>query len=397
LSAYNSIILYFEIRNFLILLVVCLVCFDCSPKSENWSSCEAVEISIFEKLQELSIQAPDNFGGGIVSMFIFQDSLAYVLPIRPKNKIFIFDLNGNKVIEEIELDQNFIDYPSGIQVISNDSIFISEDKIPIIYLISSAGEVLNSYNLYREDLWEMPIEDFSNFALFYGLGRTFVYVPSRNSFFFPLKQVDLWYFIKRKKDFPTFGEYSLDLQNFTGLYGKYPGIYSATENHLLPFYLSHPVMEVVKDRVIFSFRLDPLLYIYDLDGNYLGEKCASMPEFELGKPLEFSMEDYDSEGINSYNVKNSYFGSFFYVKEKDQYVRIFLECVQDAEGNCQSKKVYALIFDRSLDLIAVKLLPSEYDRDFYTFQIGFKSGFLSKSSTKISDDVFSLNEYFELD
>jgi hypothetical protein len=300
-------------------------------------------------------------------------------------------------VGQIDLDPNFIEFPSGIQVISPDSILVSDQWLPVVFLISAKGEILDSYNLYRENLWEMPEEGFSNFSFYYGFGKTFVYLPERKRIIFPLKQLDLWYFAKQKKNFPTFGEYSLVEKEFKGLHGSYSGVYAADQNHLLPFYLSHPVMEVVHDRVILSYPHDDQLYIYDFDGNLLEKKCASIQGFQLGDLLEYSMEDYDTDGVMNYNKGNSYFGGFFYVKNKNKYVRIFLECVKGGEGTCNSKKLYALIFDQNLDLIKVKQLPEEYEANFFTYQTEYGDGYLSKSAQVISDDLFSLSDYFAVD
>lgn len=345
-------------------------------------------------LEKLSIKAPDDFGGSIIDISFFKDSLAYVLPSKPKNKIFVIDMEQSMFIEEIDLDPNFIEYPSGIEVYSKDSIFISEHNIPVIFLLSSTGEILNSYNLYRENLWEMPMEGFSNFSLYFGFGRTFTFVEERNSFYFPLKQLDLWYFVDQKSEFPTFGEYSLNKKEFVGLYGKYPGVYSSDKNTNLPFYLSHPVMERVKDRIILSFPLDPYLYIYDLEGKFLQKKCGSISTFKLSEPLEYSMDDYDTEGIMNYNKQSSYFGNFFYVEEKKKFVRIFIECVKGSGQDCLSKNIYALLIDENLEIEMVKKLPDSYGSNFFTHQVQFKSGFLSKVADLESDDEFILSDYF---
>jgi hypothetical protein len=370
----------------------------CNSAEEKERECgSSPQIEITKPPVTFSIQSPENFGGPVIDLFLFQDSMAYVLPSNPKDKIFILNSAKREFVGQIDLDLNFIEFPSGIHVISPDSILVSDQWLPVVFLISAKGEILDSYNLYRENLWEMPQEGFSNFSFYYGFGKTFAYLPERKSLIFPLKQLDMWYFAQEKKNFPTFGEYSLVEKEFKGLHGKYPGVYASDQNHLLPFYLSHPVMEVVQSKVILSYPLDPQLYIYDLDGNLLGEKCASIPEFQLGDLLEYSMEDYDTDGVMNYNKGNSYYGSFFHIKSKNKYVRMFLQCIKDGDETCKSKKLYALIFDQNLDLIQVKQLPDEYEDNFFTYQTAYEDGFLSKTSQLSSDDLFSLSDYFILD
>lgn len=364
---------------------------SCNPVSEK------NEIQNLELFENLNISSPSNFGGGMSASFIFQDTLGYFLPTKPKDKIFIVDLKSREFIDEIELDPNFITYPSGIQVVSPDSIFVSDFQFPIIYLMNQKGEILESFNLYRENLWEMPKEGFANFGLYFGFGLTFKYLPERNSFLIPLKQLDQWYFIDEKKNFPAIAEYDLSSKEFKNQFGKYEGIYGSDENSLLPFYLSHPIVEEVNGKVILSFSMDPNLYIYNLEGEFLEKKSATISQFKLGAPLEYNMDDFDSEGLFAFNKRNSYFGNFFYVKEQEKFVRIFLECIPDSEGNCVSKKVYAMVFDKELNLIEVSSLPETFSKDFFTYQIGFEDGFISKVSSLESDDEFSLNHYYSID
>ncbi|GMQ24572.1 hypothetical protein Aoki45_12540 [Algoriphagus sp. oki45] len=385
-------------KSILIIVFIGSLSNACDLSSKGEEGCD-FQSQIFKQDSplEISALAPEDFGGSPIDFFLFQDTLAYILAEKPKNKLFILNTNEKKFVGKVDLDPNFIEYPSGIHVISPDSILISDQLVPVIFLISGNGEILDSYNLYRENLWEMPQEGFSNFSFYFGYGKTFVFLPDRNSIVFPLKQLDLWYFVQEKKNFPTFGEYSLVEKEFKGLYGNYPGVYGSDQNHLLPFYLSHPVMEVANERVIISYPLDPNLYIYDLNGTLLDQKCSSISELDLGKPLEYMMDDYDTEGVINYHKSNSYFGSFFYVKSKNKFVRMFLECVKGGDEICKYKKLYALIFDQNLDLESVKELPSEYSSNYFMYQTGFNQGFLSKTSQLTSDDLFSLSDYFIVD
>jgi hypothetical protein len=262
--------------------------------------------------------------------------------------------------------------------------------------MNSGGDILDTYNLYRENLWEMPKEGFANFGLYFGFGLTFKYMPERNSLIVPLKQLDQWYFVKEKKDFPAVAEYSLSKKEFVNQFGTYEGMYASEQNNLLPFYLSHPIVEVVNDRLFLSFSLDPNLYIYSLDGQFIGRKCASIPTLELGLPLLYDMNDFDSEGIQEYNQSNSYFGNFFYVPEKKSFVRMFVECIKNGEGFCSSKKQYAIVFDENLEITDVLSLPEQLSSNAYIYQIGYAGGFLSKVAINESDDFFTLNSYYKL-
>jgi len=85
--------------------------------------------------------------------FIFQDSIGYFLPSKPQNKVFIVDLKNQSFIDEIDLDPNFIIYPSGIQVHTADSIFVSDFHLPVIFLINRDGDILDGgFNSYLENL-----------------------------------------------------------------------------------------------------------------------------------------------------------------------------------------------------------------------------------------------------
>ncbi len=379
-------------------LLVCWFFVGCGSGQADWKNAcgSGFSISAFGQPMDLGITAPDDFGGGIRGSFVFQDTLAYFLADRPKMKIKIVDLKNRRFVGEVPLDPNFMDFPSGIQVHGRDSIFVSDFHFPLILLINSQGEVLDTYNLYKDNLWEMPVEGFANFGLYGGLGMDFQYIPERNSFLVPLKQNDQWYFVREKKDFPAIGEYSLETRDFVRVFGKYEGLYASEENLLLPFYLSHPIVERVGDRIILSFSMDPNLYLYSLDGEYLGQKCGSIPEFVLSEPLRYEMEDYDSEGIMDYNRKNSYFGNFFYIAESDRFVRFYWKCEKGAEGACKSKKSYALVYDGDLNLLEVKEIHGVFGGDAYMDQLPFAKGFLSKQAERESDDEFILNHYYPL-
>jgi hypothetical protein len=372
--------------------------FSCTSRestSENHCAA-AVPITDFEPAEDLKITAPDDFGGTIRESAIFQDTLAYFLSDRPKMKVKIVDLKNRQFIDEVPLDPNFFDFPSGIQVHSKDSIFVSDFNFPAIRLINSQGEILDTYNLYKEDLWKMPQEGFANFGLYGGFGIDFQYIPERNSFLVPLRQIDQWYFIKEKKDFPAIGEYSLKSQDFVRVFAKYEGMYASEENFLLPFYLSHPIIERVGNQIILSFSLDPNLYLYSIEGEFLGKKCASISEFTLSEPLNYDMNGYDSEGIMDYNSKNSYFGDFFYITQANRFVRYYWKCDQDAQGNCKSKKAFALVFDRDLTLLEVREMNDTFNGNEFMFFMPYQLGFLSKSLVRESDDEFILNSYYSL-
>lgn len=354
-------------------------------------------VGSFEQAENLEINSPDDFGGTIRSSFIFQDTLIYLLADKPKLEVKIVDLKNHRFIGGVPLDPNFIDFPSGIQVHSTDSIFVSDFNFPTIRLINSRGEVLDTYNLYKEDLWEMPKEGFANFGLYGGFGIDFQFIPERNSFLVPLRQLDQWYFVKEKKDFPVIGEFCLETRDFSKVFGKYEGLYASDENLLLPFYLSHPILERVDDRIILSFSMDPNLYIYSLEGEFIEKKCGSIPEFELGEPLRYDMNDYDSDGIMNFNKGNSYFGDFFYVKEAGQFVRAYWKCNKVKEGECKSKQAFALIFDRNVNLVEVLKTNEIFEGDAYSYQVPYQNGFLSKLATRESDDQFILSLYYQLD
>ena len=381
------------------LVVVVLAIASCQPETNQSDGIicgEPISVVDFQPATNLGIESPESFGGGMRASFIFQDSIGYFLPSKPQNKVFIVDLKNQSFIDEIDLDPNFIISPSGIQVHTADSIFVSDFHFPVIFLINRDGDILDSYNLYREKLWEMPKEGFANFGLYFGFGLTFKYMPERNSIIVPLKQMDQWYFIEEKKGFPAVAEYSLDNKEFVNQFAAYEGIYASEQNNLLPFYLSHPIVEVVKDSLILSFSLDPYLYIYSLDGEFLEKKCASIPTLELGVPLFYDMNNFDSEGMRVYNQSNSYFGNFFYVPEEKMFLRMFLECIKNAEGFCSSKKLYAIVFDENLEITEVLSLPEKLSSDAYIYQIGYAGGFISKMATNDSDDLFTLNSYYKL-
>jgi hypothetical protein len=381
------------------LVVVVLAIASCKPETDqsNGIICgDSISVVDFQPATNLGIESPESFGGGMHASFIFQDSLGYFLPSKPQNKIFIVDLKSQSFIDEIDLDQNFITYPSGIQVHTADSIFVSDFHFPIIFLINSDGDLLDSYNLYRENLWEMPKEGFANFGLYFGFGLTFKYLPDRNSIIVPLKQMDQWYFVEEKKGFPAVAEYSMSKKEFVNQFGTYEGMYASEQNNLLPFYLSHPIIEVVEDNLILSFSLDPNLYIYSLDGEFIGKKCASFPKLDLGMPLLYDMNNFDTEGMRTYNQSNSYFGNFFYVQDQKIFVRMFSECIKNADEFCSSKKLYAIIFDENLDITDVLRLPEKLSSNAYIYQIGYAGGFLSKIGINESDDLFTLNSYYKL-
>ncbi|SFO51256.1 protein of unknown function [Algoriphagus ornithinivorans] len=360
-------------------------------------SCLNVQISLFKgSINKLNISSPEDFGGGLRAVEIFQDTLAYVLPTKPIDKIFIIDLKNQKFLAPIHLDRNFITAPSGIQAISSDSIFVSEQNFPQIHLIDNNGVVLESVNLYRENLWKMPKEGFPNFGLYFGFGKTFHYDKSRNSLFFPLKQLDIWYFVQEKNKFPVFAEYSLSTNQFLGLHGEYPGVYGSKLNSLLPFFLSHPIMEVFEKQIILSYPLDEELFVYDLDGNFLFKKCASISDFHLGLPLEYDMENFDSEGLRKYHLTNSYFGNFFFISGLNKFSRIFLKSLITSQGTCKAKKVFVMTFDINLDLESVTELPIEYPCNYFTYQTAYNKGVLSKSSV-VDDDLFPLSDIILLD
>lgn len=385
--------------HFVFFVFTCCILSACQfEKSEKAQLCQFdSSVASFERSENLEIIPPDDFGGTIRSSFIFQDTLIYILADKPRFDIKIVDLRNRQFVGEVPLDPNFFDSPAGVQVISKDSIFVSDFNFPTIRLINSQGEVLDTYNLYEEDLWEMPKEGFANFGLYGGFGLGFQYIPERNSFLVPLRQMDQWYFVKKKKNFPAIGEYSLETQDFVRVFGKYEGLYASEENFLFPFYLSHPILERVDNRIILSFSMDPNLYIYSLDGEFIEKKCGSIAEFELGEPLRYDMNDYDSDGIMNFNKGNSYFGDFFYVKGAEQFVRVYWKCEKGKEGECKSKQAFALIFDRDVNLVEVRKTNEIFEGDAFSYQVPYQNGFLSKLATRESDDQFILNLYYRLD
>ncbi|MHA7128033.1 hypothetical protein [Algoriphagus namhaensis] len=379
--------------------LVLLFGMSCTHDAQKSSESALPELPVsgdFTKV-DLDIVSPDYFSSTISAAYLFQDSLHYILPGKPKDKIFVLNLSSGLFETEITLDPNFFSNPSGIHVHSPDSIFVSEFMYPVIYLINQAGEILDSYDLYRETLWDMPAEGFANFGLYTSYGKTFVYNSERNSFLIPLKQQDLWYFVERKKDFPVLAEYSLETKDFAKLFGRYEGVYRSAENYMLPFFLSHPIIEVTQKEIILSFSYDPYLYIYSLDGEFVVKKEASVSDFWLGMPLRYDMNNYDEEGMSEFSRRNSYFTDFFYVAEEGKYIRIFNECVPDVEGLCKARNIFALVFDESLNLIDKKLIGKDFANDYYSRQFPYANGFISKIDRPASDDVFSFNDYFILD
>lgn len=143
--------------------------------------------------------------------------------------------------------------------------------------------------------------------------------------------------------------------------------------------------------------MNPNLYVYSLDGKFLQQKCGSISEFELGEPLRYDMNDYDSDGIMNFNKGNSYFGEFFYVKDVERFIRVYWKCEKGKKGECKSKQAFVLIFDRDVNLLEVRKTNEIFEGDAYSYQVPYQNGFLSKLATRESDDQFILSLYYQLD
>lgn len=370
--------------------------FSCTTEDYHDRHIVAKNFSAIKVLPKeiLSFKNPDNIDGRILANFIFDDSLFFALSYKPRLDLQIFDFKDFTLLKSVPLDPNFFAKPSGIFVHNLDSIFISDEETPHIFLINSQGEILNDYNLYTENMGPTAAVGFPSFNLFFGYSNPFVYHSQSKNFWIPLRQLDLWWFEEKKSEFNVLGSYSVLDKRFTGTYGKFPGYYGDPDPWYLPFYLSHQSILLKDSSVYLTYPLDNGIYHFNLSGELLNIFPGAFKDLLPGVPdkMEDSYEEL-RELSNSFTERNSFFGDFVFNEKTKHFYRVYQQCLPNIEGICLSKKLYVLKFGENLEPLDIyEVEGSGYSVDV----LPFRNGLLLKYSESKDDDLFPFNLYLEL-
>lgn len=338
---------------------------------------------------------PIGSDGRFLASYSFRDSIFYAITNRPRLELFLFDLkNSFSLLGKIRLDKNFFYKPSGIFVLSPDSIFISDEEVPHIFLIDSIGNIVNDYSLINPtSAIQNENQILSFYSLYYGFSNPFFYDNNASLIYFLQRQMDLWWFTKERKELPVMGIYDLNEKKIKQHFGNYPGYYGDGEKWYLPFYLSHPILTLANELIYVTYPLDNGIYIYNFDGNLINIVSGATQRLKVGQPdLINGDEQAIRELSRSYFLRNSYFGSFIYHEKLKSFFRLYQLCNKNSEGFCFNRQTFILQFNEFLDLVKVFEIM---DDGLAPEAIVYEDGLLLRKIEPLSDDLLPFNLFIK--
>ena len=351
-----------KIRRFLFLLLLTSYLFACNEKKkelDNYDKYELIEYS------EMRFPLDDQTSYRTFFANVYQDSSQrdfLVFLSQNKPSIQIFDLASQKLFKEINLaldGPDGVGEPSGLLMISMDSIYVVSSSRYRVSLVNNSGKLLNSYRLLTGTTYDentgmlrpytisVPTK-FQNLIYFNVAPDRDVYKPS---YFQGSTNVSLDLSNGKYSYFNTYPE-----EFMKGVWGVASVSYSTTFNHDSP-------------KFVYSFAISDSVDIFEPKSGkrwrrFAGSRFINSQILPMSKP--------DNSHDLEYALETPYYGGVIYDKFQDMYYRFVRHAVpyKDEKGEINDfheKPISVILLDKDLNVIGETMLRNNVFLDYIYF------------------------------
>lgn len=327
------------------LFILIFLIFISSSCSVNRESDRLVNIESLS-YKDIEIKIPNDVYNSFLHTQVYSDSLLYGLNPGSPFEISVFDLKKNSFKNKIAIDSNFFKEKIGaFYVHTPDNIFVTGMNYPLVYIISSKGKIINTF-----DLKEMEsTQDFIIPSLF-----------SYTSPFYDAKS-DQLYITTLPYDWDRL---SLNNQSFERVFNlksktldaKY-SILSSNKLGVLPYDLNIPYRLVTEKTIVISHPVKETINIYDRTTFQLVETRY----LETANPIDFPepvpMQNIaDEQVLWNYRITTPFYEPIFYHNSQKVFSRI-LHHAQELKidgvtlNNGEKRKATLFLYDSNFKFL----------------------------------------------
>ncbi|MFY0591300.1 hypothetical protein [Roseivirga sp.] len=390
LNNHQTQIFHFIILRAMIFTTILSLELGCSSRLDTCEGSKFESRSSFESLNVLptSITVPESFSSQHMLFDTFQTEgrLIYYGYNQSKNKIEFY--NGETWLESEQLDKDINTTISSISISSKDSIFLTTEQPPLLFMLNGHGDVVRKWDVSK------PFSSITDeyFYLSDGNNNKPIFLNKGNQIVFNLTRLDLE--TKNfKKDKGVFAVYDIKSSSWIKKpFGDVPKIYSQGE---YPRDLSIPDIELAGDFIAVAFPLSHAIYFYDLEHLHLkGKVCLDQQR----TPLNYKViKNPNAQDESNYLITQPFFSGLHFNPETNSIDRVYFREQPLKQPNGRLN----LLTNRQIEFVRINLSDSTLSNQGYSTDspINFLSKFTSSyngqhyiNSTN-SDKYLSLSQF----
>jgi len=304
----------------------------------------------------------------------------------------VYERKANRIVSNIQL---YEEGPEGLGHIKDfyihnwDSIFIMSDFF--IYIIDSTGYIKQTFDI---NLAASGSHDFSPLVMSSAneMGRFGIWFEAKEKSIYsyyhpsniPLNQAEYY-------DYPIEAAFSLSTQTTTEVAIYYSNLYRQEDAYY--GYLNIPLRSVADSLFIYSFPVDPNIYVFNHITKVLSIKGGKSKFIET-KALSLSPSENNSEKMMQHIISSPLYFNVLYDPYRQLYYRFQLAPLEfkrpDGKYNGLSdKKASLMVFDSEFQLI------EELEMDAYSLQLIFS--FVTPEGLWVASNQNDQEDYIEYD
>jgi hypothetical protein len=304
---------------------------------------------------------------------------------RIKNSIDYYDIDNSKYLFSLKLPvegPNAIDI-RGFSVVGHDSLLaFSKNTFRGSLLVNTKGEILKRYafNSYHN-------EGITNHA-------SYTRMPD---FYFDNKGYSLIVPLRDFRDPSMFNDTFLEMkvdfraEELSFLPIGYPESYKDhtwSMSHAIPSRIMND-----KHEFVYSFGIEPNIYVYDIEGNLILTKYAASEMAEVIEPFDKS-SPASKENL-MYLLENTFYSDIFYDKYRKVYYRFVKHPIKEETIMWEDKPISIVILDENYDKIGETLLPRNlyYARDIFVSKSGLMISNNHQKNPDIDENFMSFTRF----
>jgi hypothetical protein len=264
------------------------------------------------------------------------DSLLYYTSRQFPLVIQRANLRTGRMEAPLKLDPNFVPKPSAIYAHSSDSLFLTRDYPPTLFLVDGAGQLRQKWDLGKAPVaWDAPeAKGETQYQFSTGHGVLKKYEPASGRLYLQLSQTYFWYYPDRAKHHDQ-AIYNLHTNQWELLYGHAPAFYLQAGDWEYPNFLTLPEALEKGDSTFLAHPASHEVILFNnRTGKPLGQPTMGNPRLDKFAPL-YTKTERNAEGV-SLEVEAFKFGRYgflLYVPQANLYVREAIQAASTLESD----------------------------------------------------------------
>jgi hypothetical protein len=280
------------------------------------------------------------------------DSLLYYVSQEARYVVQRANLRAGRMEAPLKLDPNFLPKPSAIYAHSPDSLFLTRDYPPTLFLVDGAGQLRQKWDLGKAPVaWDAPqAKGETQYQFTLGHRVLKKYEPASGRLYLQLSQSYFWYYPDRAKHQDQ-AVYNLRTNQWELLYGHTPAFYLQEGDWELPDFLTLPdALEKGDTSLLAHPMIHEVTLLNNRTGKLLGQMAMASPAMDKPASLHTKAErEQQGVELDISLLRYARYGFLLHVPQAGLYVREVRLAQPNPNGGESSRKLEHLstyaIFD----------------------------------------------------